>query len=201
MENLAKGEAQPPLPPIDPAETLSGMIVLSSEDTETGVTRTSMKIRSSNDPPPNRTNLPVKPKAGAQIAVGWWSFEMPARYLHVLLVMLFYGFSFVSSSISVGSFAGSSVSCASLHRTKGKALTYWSYPFSRFHQLRIRTAAFAGARCANSPTTHQQDEVLVDTFYQSDVAACFSQKCPISMRFDKNQTYWHWRKRCSTFNF
>lgn len=102
MENLAKGEAQPPLPPIDPAETLSGMIVLSSEDTETGVTRTSMKIRSSNDPPPNRTNLPVKPKAGAQIAVGWWSFEMPARYLHVLLVMLFYGFFFVSSSISVG---------------------------------------------------------------------------------------------------
>ena len=52
MENLAKGEARPPLPPIDPAETLSGMIVLSSEDTETGVTRTSMKIRSSNDPPP-----------------------------------------------------------------------------------------------------------------------------------------------------
>lgn len=75
MEKLAKGDAQPPFPPIDPAETLSGMIVLSSEDTETGVTRTSMKIRSSNDPPPNRTNLPVKPKARPQILVGWWSFE------------------------------------------------------------------------------------------------------------------------------
>ncbi len=101
-----------------------------------------------------------------------------------------------------GNSNGDAKSCVSLHRTKGskdKALTYWSYPFSQFHQLRIRTA-FAGARCANSPTTHQQDEVLVDTFYQSDVAAWFSKECPISMRFDKNHRNWQWRKRCSTFN-
>ena len=116
----------------------SGMMVLSSEETETGVTRTNMKIRSRSDPHANRTSLEA--------------YTNPTT----------------DSPWKKTSTSGQWDGCESIHVSpceskRNGSLFLKPTAVFRFWIPSAERPAFADTRCAGSPTKHQRDEGLVGT--------------------------------------